>query len=259
MKLMRVSSIAVLLAWVLVSPLVAEREAGPRVAVLAELFTSEGCSSCPPADALIAKLIETQPFDGIEIVALAHHVDYWDGLGWQDPFSSATASRRQEWYAGAFGSDRIYTPQMIVDGQREFVGGDTGLARRAIQAAAKRPKTEIRLRRDADTDGDCTLAVRVDRAPGDAKGEPVEVVVAVTEDGLSARVLRGENRGRTLTHDGVVRSLDTVGALVSPAAFDRSVTLRLAPEWNRARLRAVVFLQGQRSRRVYGVQKLSLK
>src|SRR4030095_5716729 len=110
----------------------AAAESTSPIPVVVELFTSEGCSSCPPADALLARMDETQPVEGAEVVALAQHVDYWNHLGWSDPFSSREASERQGAYSQAFGHDGVYTPQMVVDGRAEFPGGKSGTAFKEI-------------------------------------------------------------------------------------------------------------------------------
>src|SRR5438034_9672572 len=112
----------------------------PRIPVLVELFTSEGCSSCPPADELLAKLVAEQPVEKAQIIALAFHVDYWNKLGWPDRFSSPKFTQRQYDYATFFGGNRVYTPQMIVDGKAEFVGSDSKKAQAALHADAAQPK-----------------------------------------------------------------------------------------------------------------------
>src|SRR6267142_3420791 len=113
----------------------------PRRMVLVELFTSEGCSSCPPADAVLSELVLRQPVAGVEVLALGEHVDYWDRLGWRDPFSSAMFSARQSNYdARVFHRNEVYTPQLVVDGQLERVGSDVSAIQRAINQAAHAPK-----------------------------------------------------------------------------------------------------------------------
>src|SRR3984893_16188948 len=127
------------------APGVAQTTQANRTPVLVELFTSEGCSSCPPADALLAKLDQTQPIDGAEIIVLGEHVDYWDGQGWHDRFSSHQYTERQNEYCGRLHVDSAYTPQMIVDGTDQFVGNDAAHAVRAIQHAAETPKIKLTL------------------------------------------------------------------------------------------------------------------
>ena len=155
----------------------------PRPSILVELFTSEGCSSCPPADALLTRLLREQPVAGVEIVPLSFHVDYWDHQGWRDPFSAKAFSVRQEAYSKIFGDGRVYTPQMIVDGHDEFNGSDEGAARKFLQAAAERPHLPLRI--DARAQGP-TVRLTIDLPAAPADGEPVDVVVALTEDDLTS-------------------------------------------------------------------------
>src|SRR6266852_1661761 len=129
----------------------------PRSAVLVELFTSEGCSSCPPADALLARLGKDQPIPGVEIIALEEHVDYWDRLGWKDPFSSTAFTARQQRYGDVFHNESIYTPQMVVDGRWEFVGTDTRRAGAAIIEGSRSPKASIGIK-----PAQAALSVRID-------------------------------------------------------------------------------------------------
>ena len=132
--------------------------------VLVELFTSEGCSSCPSADALLSQLGRTQPVHGADIIALEEHVDYWDSLGWKDPFSSTAATARQNEYGQAFGGRQVYTPQMVVDGRTEFVGSSDSDALRAIRQASKEPKPAVQLSWEAGE----TLSIRIDPLGGAA-------------------------------------------------------------------------------------------
>src|SRR5690349_8763413 len=126
--------------------------AANRVPVVIELFTSEGCSSCPPADAVLMQLEKNQPVAGAEIIALSEHVDYWNYIGWSDPFSSEAFSARQQAYAPIFGNDGVYTPQMVVDGQAEFIGSNSGKAQTAIARAAKLPKAEVKISQSRTSD-----------------------------------------------------------------------------------------------------------
>ncbi len=233
----------------------------PRTAVLVELFTSEGCSSCPPADALLARLASDQPIAGAEVIALEEHVDYWNQLGWTDPFSSSGFSARQVAYAHSSDGESVYTPQMIVDGRSPFVGSDERFARRAIAQAAREKKPALQLSLNSnDKAGEVVLQVRVPKLENLRRGEAAEVFLAITEDGLESAVKRGENAGRRLAHAAVVRSLQTLGPASASAetAFAGTPRTKLAPGWNRTRLRAVVFVQEKKSKRVLGAQSMPL-
>ena len=232
-----------------------------RTPVVVELFTSEGCSSCPPADALLARLDGRQPVEGAEVLVLAMHVDYWNNLGWADPFSSAEFSQRQGEYATAYGKDGVYTPQMIVDGVREFAGGNEGVALEAVARAAREPKAEVLLAPAAtQTDEAVGISVQIEKFPKQTEGDPVYVLLAVTESGLSTDVARGENSGRKLTHVGVVRVIKQLGILPDTrgARFKAETGVLIEKGWRRENLRAVVFAQERGTRRVLAAGSLKL-
>src|SRR5215207_2303364 len=241
-----------------------EAPAAPAVtrrAVVVELFTSEGCSSCPPADALLSRLDATQPVEGAEVIPLALHVDYWNHLGWADPFSSRQFSERQGEYAAAFGRDGVYTPQMVVDGVKEFNGGNSSLAREAIGKAAREPKGEVLLARtSSQSEGLVRISAQIDNFPKPTGGESVNVLLAVTESNLATDVARGENSGRKLAHVGVVRSLKTLGGLPEGpgTSFKAETEVTVEKGWRRENLRAVVFAQERGTRRVLAAGSLKL-
>jgi hypothetical protein len=228
---------------------------GARVKVLAELFTSEGCSSCPPADALLRRLLAMQPLQGIDVVALSNHVDYWNGLGWRDPFSSPLFSKRQSAYqAAVFHSGRIYTPQLVVDGFLECVANDAAAVRRAILEAAVEPKGTVSVSVRSDANAKAGIMIHVQVPVGVRREGSADIVVALTEDGLVSRVERGENGGRTLSHDAVVRLLTTVGHLdPQQRQVDLSTAIALDPSWKAGALRVVAFVQEAESRRIVAV------
>ncbi len=236
---------------------------GKRAPVIVELFTSEGCSSCPPADAVLAQLQKDQPIAGVEVIALSEHVDYWNYIGWADPFSSAAFSARQEAYAGAFGGERIYTPQMVVDGQIEFIGSNLNKAREAIARAARAPKADVSIAHAPDAatkDANVIrLNVRVENLPPVKERDVAEVILAVTEDDLASNVSRGENSGRRLPHTAVTRELRALGAVdQTTKSFAGFATALIAGGWKRDKLRAVVFVQERAHRRVLGAAALDL-
>ena len=236
---------------------------GGRSAVIVELFTSEGCSSCPPADQVLAQLENTQPIAEAEIIALSEHVDYWNYIGWTDPFSSAAFSARQQAYADAFGNRDIYTPQMVVDGQAEFIGSHADKARAAISRTAQLPKAQVRLELAANEQTRDVLAIgltiRVEKLPPVTEGDVAEVLLAITESNLASQVARGENAGRKLGHTAVVRELRSLGPIANVnKPFSAETTALLHKEWKRSELRAVAFVQEHDHKRMLGAAALKL-
>ena len=230
------------------------------VPVIVELFTSEGCSSCPAADRLLARLEQTQPVPGAQVVAIEEHVDYWNQLGWSDPFSSPQYRARQNDYAMAFHSNNIYTPQMVVNGQTEFVGSDMNRAYHEIGAAAQAATTLLDLATGPNSKDPDLLDLSVQVNPKAAKWRDSNVYLAVTENGLTTFVQRGENAGRTLRHSSVVRSFGVIGRVNPQGANGGQLvsTLRLPREWKRENLRAVVFVQERETFRITGASVVDL-
>jgi hypothetical protein len=220
------------------------------VPVLVELFTSEGCSSCPPADVVLAGLERTQPVAGARVVPLGLHVDYWDRLGWADPFASARASERQRGYA-TLGSGS-YTPQAVIDGRAEMVGSRKAAVEQAIADAAKRPHAAIVVDlapRGADG-APYEISVRVGALPGGSAPD-AEAVVVLTQNVARVDVKRGENGGSTLEHTAIARDLAVAGAVPAAGATVKA-TLKAPPGVAAKDLRIVAFVQERSARRVLG-------
>jgi hypothetical protein len=220
---------------------------GPPVVV--ELFTSEGCSSCPPADAFLKELAALHG-----VIVLSEHVDYWNRQGWTDPFSSASFTERQQQYAQRLASE-VYTPQMVVDGRRQFVGSDRDAAAAALRDATHVPKTAMTV--SARLDGS-RVAVHVDVTATDATPD-ADVVVALTEDELSTAVTGGENKGRRIDHTGVTRVLATAGRTKRGAAtnaFDSTIALKSG--WTADHMRVVAFLQSRKDGAIVGAASAPL-
>lgn len=225
--------------------------------VLVELFTSEGCSTCPPADKLLADLERNQPVNGVHVIILGEHVDYWNHLGWKDPFSSVQFSQRQTDYARALGIEDVYTPQMIVDGRSQFVGSSLPKALEAIARAAAVPKASLEMAIKRVAPNSINVTIQVKDVPDVSRGDKAEVVLAVVENGLMSKVTRGENSGRALTHSAVTRKLIKVGP-IEQGDINRTVTLRLDPEWKPKNLKVVAFVQQRTRRGVLGVSAAGL-
>ena len=233
-------------------------KADRRVPVLVELFTSEGCSSCPSADQALEQLQKTQPIENAIVIPLSEHVDYWNSIGWTDPFSSAAFSDRQRGYARALRLESIYTPQMVVNGQTEFVGSDRSRATTAIARAAGAPHADVQVKPLFAAGSVARLDVRIENLPSVRGGDTAEVMLAITEDGLRSNVARGENAGRRLAHTAVVRQMRSLGAATSGQPFTAGPPLTIDPRWKRSDLSAVVFVQERAGRRVLGAARVSL-
>ena len=225
----------------------ADRASSPerRTPVIVELFTSEGCSSCPPADQLLEKLDQSQPVPGAEIIALGEHVDYWNHIGWTDPYSAAVFSSRQAAYARRFQLEGSYTPQMVVDGAVEFVGSDSHRAESAISAAAKLEKIPVRL-----SAGTKTVRIEVGALANSSGGEKADVFLALAQVSGTSNVLHGENQGRRLHHVAIVKSLQRVGSINAKAPFAKDVPL--GGNGDLQNVRIIVFVQGPGNGQVWG-------
>ena len=229
--------------------------ASVRVPIVLELFTSEGCSSCPPADALLAKLQEQQPVAGAEIIALEEHVDYWDQEGWVDTFSSAQWTQRQQVYASGFADHGVYTPELVVNGRSGFVGSHQGDAYRAIASAVSQPRTDVSVSLlKSDKHDHERLRVEIGKLQGAQPGDVAEVWLAITETALHSSVTGGENAGHDLHHAPVARWFHKAGATDPNAApsFVGESDVKRDSAWKRNNLRVVAFVQEKRSRHILG-------
>jgi hypothetical protein len=236
---------------------VAAGKDGASVPVLLELFTSEGCSSCPPADRLLEELDQKQPVPGADLIVLSEHVDYWDRLGWKDPFSAPQYSARQEEYVAKLHLDDVYTPQLLVDGTFGFVGSDRHEAFSAIRKAILEPKIAIAISKIA-RDGN-RVAAHIELPQSERpKGGKAILYVAIADNRAESHVTRGENGGRSLAHVGVARVFKQVGAVDLASGTARDVTLSVPAETGSGGMRIVAFLQDPGSGHVLGVavQKL---
>jgi len=221
--------------------------------VLVELFTSEGCSSCPPADALLQQFDRSQPVAGAQLIVLSEHVDYWNHIGWTDPYSSRVFSDRQSAYSDRFGLNSVYTPQMVVDGTSEFVGNDLRAAAQAVQKAMLQQKVPVRVS-DLSLETPNLLRVHVEAGalPETSKAPKADVYLVVALNRAESQVLRGENGGRRLTHVGVVRSLTKIGSLGIGKNFVQEIRMKLDFRTDWTNLRVIAFVQQAGQRQVLG-------
>ena len=218
--------------------------------IVIELFTSEGCSSCPPAEAMLTKLSHQRDTKLARLVLLEEHVTYWNTPSFTDRFSDTAFTDRQSAYVKDLHLETPYTPQIVIDGKLQTSGNRPATLEEMILQEAKVPKPAAVTLQLVSTD---KLQVTVDGPVG----TKAQVLLAVTEDSLTTEVKGGENQGRVLKHDAVVRSMESLGSL-SNGRLDKTVKIPSKSEWIRPELRAVVLVQDKYSGAMLGAATIPL-
>lgn len=216
----------------------------PPQPVIVELFTSEGCSSCPPADALLRSVSEKQPFEGVHVIALEEHVDYWNHLGWADPYSSRQFTERQESYGSA------YTPQVLIDGWAETVGSRQTAVRENLLRAASLPKASLALSLVSATPEKRAVQVQISELSKVAAFKEADLWIVVTEKNLQSDVKAGENSGETLRHAPVVRLMQKAATLHGAEDYKGEAAIPVSRDWKPENLSVVAFLADKRSHKI---------
>jgi hypothetical protein len=227
---------------------------GGTAPVVLELFTSQGCSSCPPADAVLSKLGRDPRFAG-RVIPIAFHVDYWNYIGWSDPFSSADWTARQNEYARSLRLDSIYTPQLVVNGATHLNGSDESGVLSRIDEASRGPTGVVKV--TTRQDGNRLVVDVSAEVPARLDAGELHAVVVLFENGATTSVRRGENSGRTLVNDYIARKIESAFTLAPDAGSHgaKTVTFDLDPSWNRANLGVAAFLQDPATMKIYGAAK----
>ena len=224
--------------------------------ILVELFTSEGCSSCPPADELLTKIDGRHMPDGQSITVLGEHVDYWDRQGWRDRFSSRLFTERQQEYARRFHVGDPYTPQMVVDGAQQLLGNNPKLLQDALTRASARPKTRVEISVLGISQKDISFHVHVDPLPSGQRD--ADLMAALAENFDETQVRGGENKGRALRHAAPVLAISKIGKVRETGA-DRSFFMHIPKIGNIENMRLVVFVQTPDYGAVLGSTGVGLK
>lgn len=227
----------------------AQNSGSSKPAVVAELFTSEGCSSCPPADTLLAEL-DGKTYAGVPIIVMSEHVDYWNHDGWHDPFSSEAWTARQNFYNQRFHLESVFTPQMVIDGTQQVVGSNGPQVAHALETAAAQPgKLQVTITEASWADNVLHATISVPEVSSQAaKGTDIYAVLADDED--ASNVGRGENAGHTLKHVSVVRVMQKVGSLHGP--YSGPVVIKLPKGVAHTKMRLIVFAQKGQNGEIFG-------
>jgi hypothetical protein len=215
----------------------------PGSPVLVELFTAEGCSSCPPADGFLRQLDAAQPIPGADLIVLGEHVDYWDSQGWPDPFSSAAFTARQRDYERALKVREPFTPQFIVDGSAEMRLSERQKIPQILKAAASAPKIPVTIESlavEPGSPGTVTGRIGIDAS---TLRQRSDVYVALALDHFESKVLRGENRGQTLSHVAVLVNLVKLGALGPRESWNQEFRVPIKAGIDPSNLRVIGFVQ----------------
>ena len=210
------------------------------VPILVELFTSEGCSSCPPADDLLQRMDASQPAPGAQLIVLSEHVDYWNHDGWKDPYSSPSLTERQSGYVRALGLNTAYTPQMIVDGASELKASGSQQLIQALQKATSAPKIPVRISSVRVESALLQAHVEVD---GTSQKHNADIYIVVARDHAESQVLRGENSGRHLAHVAVAEDFTRIGKLEKQKSFSKDIQIKLKPGIEPSNIRVIAFVQ----------------
>lgn len=214
--------------------------------VLVELFTSASCAACPPAEALLTNLETGQPFDNAELITLEFHVDYGDGFGQKDIYASPLFTQRQQVYDRKFQTGKIYTPQMVVDGDIEFVGSNLSKAEKAVNNSIKNEKAEIKLSFENEL-----LNVKISNIPAQ---DGSTIYLATAEDGLSTR------GNKDLINVSTVRRLKGLGRIeANQKSFEMNTNFQIQEDWKRGNLKFVLFIQENKSRNILGVNQINIQ
>jgi hypothetical protein len=245
-------TLVLLLAVVACSAPVCLAGTGGPEPILLELFTSQGCSSCPPADEWVERLDSTQPMAGAEFIVLSEHVDYWNHDGWKDPYSSAQLTERQEEYESKFGLGEVYTPQIILDGDTVLKLSDQSQMIASLKKAAAAPMLPVRIQSAMLTAGGPGVLTGTIVADGSGQRHRGEVYVAVALNSTQTDILAGENDGKKLTNIAVVRDLVKIGKMDKGKDFQQAFRVKLWSGVDPSNLRLVAFVQEAGEGKVLG-------